>query len=109
MYTLSIDESNTYFFSRESWSRRRYFITQVIVTSCYIANSNFTTLGQVKQVKTLKAGLRIISEKEHARPKFGRGGKSGAGFNNIDDQTALFEFIAMRFAQTIIGNHTAKA
>ncbi|GFZ54227.1 hypothetical protein ENTKAS01_17510 [Enterobacter sp. AS-1] len=83
-------------------------ITQVIVTSCYIANINFTTLRRVKQVKTLKAGLRIISEKGYMRPTFGRGGKSGAGLNNIDDQTAVFELIAVRFAQTVIGNDAAK-
>ena len=65
---------------------------------------------QVKQVKTLKAGLRIISEKEgRMRQKFGRGGESGAGFNNIDDQTTVFQFNTVRVAQPLVGNHAAKA
>ncbi|BFT81825.1 hypothetical protein GVv1_26170 [Enterobacter pseudoroggenkampii] len=82
----------------------------MIVTSCYIANINFTTLRRVKQVKTLKAGLRIISEKEgRMRPKFGRGGDSGGRFNNIDDQSVIFQFITVRVAQSFVGNHAAKA
>ncbi|RJL02760.1 hypothetical protein D5066_09495 [Enterobacter chuandaensis] len=67
-------------------SRRRYVITQVIVTSCYIANINFTTLGQVKQVKTLKGGIGIISDEgRNVRPKYGREDDSGGRVNNIDD------------------------
>ncbi|GJL40499.1 hypothetical protein TUM17577_17080 [Enterobacter asburiae] len=82
----------------------------MIVTSCYIANINFTTLRPVKQVKTLKEVPGIISEKEgRVRPKFGRGGNSDAVFNNIDDQSVIFQFITVRIAQPFVGNHAAKA
>lgn len=65
---------------------------------------------QVKQVKTLKEVPGIISEKEgRVRPKFGRGGNSGGRFNNIDDQSVIFQLITVRVAQSFVGNHAAKA
>ncbi|KDF45442.1 hypothetical protein AE42_02138 [Enterobacter kobei] len=83
-------------FFRESWSRRRYVITQVIVTSCYIANINFTTLMRVKQVKTLKGALGIVSDEGICmRPNDGREMDSGGRFNNIDNQTVFFQLITM--------------
>ncbi|MCH4425933.1 hypothetical protein, partial [Staphylococcus haemolyticus] len=62
------------FCSRESWSRRRYIITQVIVTSCYIANINFTCLEQFQQVKTLKEGAnkQVISSQADSLIKISR-------------------------------------
>ncbi len=65
---------------------------------------------QVKQVKTLKEVPGIISEKEgRVRPKFGRGGDSGGRFNNIDDQSVIFQLITVRVVQSFVGNHAAKA
>lgn len=65
---------------------------------------------QVKQVKTLKEVPGIISEKEgRMRPIFGREGDSGGCFNNIDDQSVIFQFITVRVVQPLIGNHAAKA
>ena len=95
MYTLSIVKMNTQFFFRESWSRRRYVITQVIVTSCYIANINFTTLRQVKQVKTLKGWIGILSDEGAYAPGIRAQMDSGGRFNNIDNETVIFQFITM--------------
>lgn len=65
---------------------------------------------QLKQVKTLKDVPGIIPEKEgRMRPKFGRGGGSGGCFNNIDDQSVIFQFITVRVAQPFVSNHAAKA
>ena len=41
-----------------------YKITQVIVTSCYIANNNCKFLTYKQQVNSLKELLGIISEEE---------------------------------------------
>ena len=40
-------------------------ITQVIVTSCYIANNNFTFFKIYRQVKNLNYRLGILSERQN--------------------------------------------
>ncbi|RYA44830.1 hypothetical protein DD605_08070 [Enterobacter cloacae complex sp. 3DZ3S2B] len=40
----------------------------MIVTSCYIANTNFTCLERFQQVKTLKGRVGILSEKGLSAP-----------------------------------------
>lgn len=37
-------------------------ITQVIVTSCYIANINFTFYKIFREVKSLNSGVRKVSD-----------------------------------------------
>ena len=59
---------NTYeSFSMKPCRAGGYKITQVIVTSCYIANINFTFLAFKQQVNSLKELLGIVSEEEGAR------------------------------------------
>ncbi|POZ27181.1 hypothetical protein C3709_02150 [Lelliottia aquatilis] len=60
--SVSIDNEILQRHFRETWSRRCYKITQVIVTSCYIANSNFKFLLAKRQVKNLKGMFRIVSD-----------------------------------------------
>ncbi|GJA01230.1 hypothetical protein ECV0102_15780 [Enterobacter cloacae] len=51
---------------------------------------------RVKQVKTLKGGLGIVSDEGICRrPNDGREMDSGGRFNNIDNQTVFFQFITM--------------
>lgn len=54
---------NTYeSFSMKPCRAGGYKITQVIVTSCYIANINFKFLAFKQQVNSLKELLGIVSE-----------------------------------------------
>ncbi|EDQ2008926.1 hypothetical protein G0Q93_003507, partial [Salmonella enterica] len=39
------------------------YITQVIVTSCYFANINFTTLRSLQQVNSLNWDVRKVLER----------------------------------------------
>ena len=63
-----------------------YKITQVIVTSCYIANINCKFLAFKQQVNSLKELLGIVSE-EGAPGYTGVLQGSGRFINNIDNQT----------------------
>ena len=64
-------------------------ITQVIVTSCYIANNNFTFFKIYRQVKVLISGSEYLRAIKRPFQRFGRrrwgGGGSDVG-HDIDGQ-----------------------
>lgn len=87
-------------------------ITQVIVTSCYIANNNSTFFKIYRQVKNLNYRLGILSERNFA--PFGAVAGHGAGGisdvrHNIDGQAAAQQLLTAVVRQTIVGDNAIKA
>lgn len=86
-------------------------ITQVIVTSCYIANNNSTFLN-LSSGKNLNYRLGILSERNFA--PFGAVAGHGAGGisdvrHNIDGQAAAQQLLTAVVRQTIVGDNAIKA
>ncbi|TCB98254.1 hypothetical protein E0L21_22280 [Kosakonia quasisacchari] len=77
--------------------RRCNSITSVIVTSCYIANNNFTHRPITRQVNSLNRSVRIISDmRKIARNSGLIGSAKPASINDIDNQAFLLQ-LKVRF------------